>query len=187
MLKAPRSLCGLSVAATYVPTAPPSWVDKGCVLMPEALYAQERESIEFQWCLEGRHDCTKISGHTFMEVPGSEGCQRMIATTFVDQAPGSWRGTNCVLLPDSLYSQEESNIRIAWCMDNENTCSHLPAGNKNDFFTVQSAGLVPKGIPYIPLQSKAMAMSPATAAAPPPPPRWSTRPLSTSPRTSSAR
>ncbi len=53
--------------------------------------------------------------------------------TIADEAPPSWSGLNCVLIPDEVYKKEESNIRVQWCMDQESECSKLLEGAKINF------------------------------------------------------
>lgn len=159
MLKAPRSLCGLSVSPTLISVAPSTWENTSCALLPTALYGQEETNIQIQWCLEGKHDCSTIegcltkiflaryfsnksycfSGQRFMEVPGTQGCGTTLPVTFTDVALTLWNDANCILMPTSIYEEEANNIKVAWCQDNEANCAYLPAGKH--YFSIY--------IPYI--------------------------------------
>ena len=46
----------------------------------------------------------------------------------MDQAPASWAELDCRLMPSTLYVQEEANMKIAWCQEDESNCDNLPPG-----------------------------------------------------------
>ncbi len=66
-------------------------------------------------------------GYSFAE---GHACTSGSLVTISDQAPQSWSGLNCVLIPDKVYEKEVANIRVQWCMDQESECSKLPEGEK---------------------------------------------------------
>ncbi len=58
-------------------------------------------------------------------------CGSTVPIELLTEAPGSWEGIDCKIIPNALYEEEVDNILIPWCMEVKSKCADLSGGKNN--------------------------------------------------------